>query len=300
MPQPALHVLIAHDLLDGWRRSPERAPFDIRTPDAANHFMHGSLAPDMGFFPGGDGAASTLVHAGGAVAVARRLLASAKTDADRAFAWGWIAHILADVEVHPIIEAAADAALRGSRAAATPATRMLAHIRLEVGLDAWHLRYRTALRGLRLRHALDARRIGWLREALTTVYGDRFTNERLLASHRGVTRWYHAYLILLGWIAAEHGAGRDIAAARVMNVLRAGTRRLVPPHSPVHGFVRAARPVPGLLARVHAAVTRTAASFALHAASDLVWLPEFDLETGRLTGAPTREAVRTTQIVVPA
>jgi hypothetical protein len=281
MPQPALHVLIAHDLLDGWRRSPALAPFDIASPQAANHFFHGSLGPDIGFFPGGDTRLSGLVHTGGAVEVARRLMDTARTDAERAFAWGWISHVLADVEVHPIIDAAADALLRAEGATATdPASRMIAHVRIEVGLDAWHVRHRSARRALRLRHALGPDRIGWLGHALATTYGLRIHDQRLLASHRGVTRWYQGHLRLLAWIAAEH-AGERRAAALLMKSLRAIASRIAAVHSPVRGFVATIAPTPDLLARVQAGLARVTSAFARHVESRLSRLQEFDLETGR-------------------
>ena len=96
MPGPALHFLFAGSVYREWQAAPLAAPFE---PGAAtrNAFLHGSLGPDMGYFPGADPLLSELAHHARTGAFCRALVHEARTDPGRAFAWGWVTHVLADV-----------------------------------------------------------------------------------------------------------------------------------------------------------------------------------------------------------
>ena len=67
-----------------------------------NAFLCGSLGPDMGMFPGGEPLVSDLAHYVRAGDLANRLVDSARTEVQSAFAWGWVAHVLADIALHPL------------------------------------------------------------------------------------------------------------------------------------------------------------------------------------------------------
>src|SRR5688500_15063891 len=113
MPGITLHFLLANRVLDRWRsagpgsaggKSPdERAPFDPHCPRDCNAFLHGALGPDFGYMPGGHRLLSELAHRVRTGELAGRLIRSARTSLERAFAWGWLTHVLADRQIHPLI-----------------------------------------------------------------------------------------------------------------------------------------------------------------------------------------------------
>ncbi len=95
-------------------------------------FLAGSLAPDVGFFPGGPAAFSHRVHHELTGDFVRRLLSEARCPAEEAFVAGWALHIETDAGTHPLINRLA-AALSGQPLGA--ARQDLWHKRIEWGLD---------------------------------------------------------------------------------------------------------------------------------------------------------------------
>ena len=96
-------------------------------------FQAGSVAPDIGFFPGGPKQLSHRIHHEGTGDFARHLLALSRTPAEMAFAAGWALHLFTDIRIHPLINdevalAAADSGALGERSD-------LWHKSLEWGLD---------------------------------------------------------------------------------------------------------------------------------------------------------------------
>ena len=67
-------------------------------------FQAGSVAPDIGFFPGGPGRLSHRIHHESTGDFARHLLARSGTPAEEAFAAGWALHLYTDIRIHPLIE----------------------------------------------------------------------------------------------------------------------------------------------------------------------------------------------------
>ncbi|WP_171472051.1 zinc dependent phospholipase C family protein [Frigoriglobus tundricola] len=100
-------------------------------------FFAGAVAPDMGYFPGGDRFASDLAHYVRTGRLVRALVRAAGASAAAAFARGWATHVLADVLVHPLVNRAAAELTHGtaSGALATP-DGLVAHLRIEQGMDA--------------------------------------------------------------------------------------------------------------------------------------------------------------------
>lgn len=280
MPQPALHILLARDMLAHWRRVPSMAPFRVDANGAESNFLHGSLGPDMGLFPGCEKQVSRLVHTHRTGAMVRSLFAHARTEADRAFAWGWLTHVLADVEIHPIVNEFGGALL-AAEGVTSPghAERGRAHVRVELGLDAWYGVRAPELRTTRIRHVFDARRIRFLHSALLATYSVPFSPRRLLRSHRNVTRFYRLYMPLMRAIAADVGASERAGVLRMPH-LRALFGRLMDPRSQAAGFLRPVPPAAEMLSRVAAAVDRLRRTFADPAGLPES-LPDYDLETGR-------------------
>jgi hypothetical protein len=282
MPQPALHVLLAHRTLERWRRTPSAAPFRPGAPGIEQHFLHGALAPDMGFFPGSDTWISKLVHGTHSGTIARALLQRARTDAERAFAWGWVTHILADVEVHPLVNEAAIGLLElEGNDQPNRHERDVAHVRVEIGLDAWFVGSSPGARRLRIRHAFDDRRIRFLQDALAATYPFDFPTRRLLRAHRKVTRFFGPYLALAGLIANELSATDRRGWLRLAHV-RALGGRVLDPGSQAAGFLVPVVPAADLLTRVHGALERFHGALESHVSHGLEHLPDYDLETGRI------------------
>jgi hypothetical protein len=286
MPQPALHVLLAHRTLERWRRTPSLAPFRADSPGVEEHFLHGALGPDMGFFPWSDTWISRLVHGTRSGTVARTLLQRARTDAERAFAWGWVTHILADVEVHPLVNGAAIALLaREGNDQPDRHQRDVAHVRVEIGLDAWFVGSSPGAQSLRIRHAFDGRRIRFLQHALAATYPFEFPPHRLLRAHRTVTYFFGPYLALARLIANELGSTAGRGWFRLAHV-RAIGRHMLNPGSQAAGFLTPVAPAADLLIHVHGALDRFHAALESHVAHGLQHLPDYDLETGSLTVVP--------------
>jgi hypothetical protein len=279
MPQPGLHALIARWTLERWQAEPGLAPF---APDAAgvrNAFLHGSLAPDMGFFPGSDASLSKRIHAQGSSQTARVLLGSAGTDVEAAFAWGWLTHVLADMEIHPVINAAASRAA-GVAPGTDPGEAALrqAHVRTEVGLDAWWCGHTGADRMPPLRHAFDRRSIVFLQRALRFSHSLRVSPNQLLAAHRNVTFMFRAYLRLAARLAPEM-ATEGLQNSQ-LHALRLCSRLFVKRTSAAFGFLYPLVPGRELIAQVHAGLARVERGMNHYVRTGLHHLPDYDLETG--------------------
>jgi hypothetical protein len=279
MPQPALHVTMAWRVLEWWRRRPRRAPFPIHE-GTANAFCHGAIAPDMGLFPGGDPWVSQLVHTRATGRLVRALLSRARSAVQCAFAWGWVSHMLADVEIHPLVNDEAARLPPGSPAAGCA---RLGHIMVEAGLDAWCLRHWRRARSARLHHALDEKSARFLADALDDVYDLDLGPRRVARMHRNVTRWYSAYLLLANHIANVHAqtARGEVADPRGhLGALGDVIRRLARPHGAAIGFVHALAPARTLVQSTVSAIRRHDRSLVDHVPTQLDELDDWDLETG--------------------
>jgi Zinc dependent phospholipase C len=281
MPQPALHIILARRALERWRAQPDTAPFHPDAPGAETHFLHGALAPDMGFFPGADSFVSRIVHADGSARVARALLALSQTDAEIAFGWGWITHVLADVEIHPIVNEAAATLVRSERGdAGTLEDLSLAHTSVEVGVDAHYFHAHPEAAGDGLKHAFSRSRIEFVGRALQLVYGATFTPGQLLRWHRNVTRFYNAYLRLVPMIGADHGIAPGSVTHFVMRPLRFVGNLLLDRKAPARGFLYPTPAGDDILEEVDGAIVRFEAEFEAQVETGARSMPDHDLETG--------------------
>lgn len=201
MPNAGIHLLVVHSVLDRWLAAPSRAPFDPRDPEAACAFAHGSLAPDIGYFPGGDRLFSELAHLVGPADLARELIASARAPAQQGYAWGWATHVVADAAIHPLLNEAGGERLHGDRSRSVSSTEdVLTHMRLEYGLDAAIVG--GAHRRLRCDGTVGAETVAFLADVFRRVYGWSPAERSLTASHRLSPRLARIALAL-DWI---HGA----------------------------------------------------------------------------------------------
>jgi hypothetical protein len=298
MPQPAIHLLLASEQLRAWRIDEAGAPirprdgaapvpFDAADDDCANAFLVGSLGPDLGLFPGGDVVMSRLAHTGRTGALLRSLLTHAQDPAQRAFAWGWLSHITADVAIHPLVNAAAadHAHSRGVRYG------LADHVRVEVGLDAWFAWQHPLLTGLTLRPAFD--RDGWrfVAAAFRTVCGHDVGPSQLLQMQRGMLRFTH--LALHFATAAARALCWSHPADEEVPPLTALTWRFVSllsmSESVVHAYLNPAIPGPQLLAAVEHGMTTATRRLDGCIEHGVDRLADYDLETGAVI-RPARAA----------
>lgn len=184
MPGVTLHFVLADRVLQRWRDGAAAPPFDTREPCALNAFFHGAVGPDLGYFPGGDRLLSDLAHCVRTGELVRALIRSAVSAQERAFAWGWLTHVLADQAIHPIIGRRVGEILTGSRDHFVDgASDMPAHLRVEMGLDAWYAEQFPEVCGRRITPFLYGRGVDFLTRAYASTYRAVMEGRRFLHSH---------------------------------------------------------------------------------------------------------------------
>ncbi len=189
MPGLTLHFALANRVLDRWRRRGEAAPFDPYTPTDLNAFYHGAIGPDFGYMPGGHRVLSELAHGVRTGALTTRLIQSARTSVERAFAWGWLTHVLGDRLIHPLIGRGVGELIAGCRDTfVAGATDLQSHLRVEIGVDCCYADRDAAARSVRLRPAFDTLSINFLSHAYRSTYGFVPRHDSLLSSHRQMGR----------------------------------------------------------------------------------------------------------------
>jgi hypothetical protein len=273
MPQPALHVALAEGLCRRWQRAPQAAPLAETTMNA---FRHGSLGPDMGLFPGADREISRLAHTRAPSWLARSLLERAGNAVECAYVWGWVSHMIADIHVHPLVNAAAavlPADSPGGR------NREVGHVMVESGLDAWFLRRPGNGPGPRLRNVFGPGGARFIADAFDDVYDHDIDERRVFGYLRNITRWYSPYLLLAGRIADDHA--RALGDRRgPLGPANAFVRRLVGPDASATGFLEAEPPGSGLVQATREAIGRHDADVLRFVEEGLEYMQEYNLETG--------------------
>lgn len=285
MPQPALHLLLARQTLDRWRsRAP--APFDLHCEVAVNAFLHGSLGPDMGNFPGGSTSLARLVHRRRTGDVLRALLASAGSEAERAYALGWLSHIVADVLIHPLVNDVATTLTPG------PGYTIGDHVRVEVGLDVWFCCDQPSLENLRLKPAFDRTGYAPLARALNDIAGAGVTTAQLVQMERGLMMFSHAALHFARSVARQLCWQEDVSvrapigSAIIWHVATA----LSPRASVIHAYLNPLVPAASLVERVERALAQYELDYEAAVADGAQGLPNYNLEDGTSTSEDDRRA----------
>jgi hypothetical protein len=192
MPGITLHVLLAKRVLYRWRSAGAEtastaAPFDVDSPRDCNAFLHGALGPDFGYMPGGHRLLSELAHRVRTGELTSQLIRSARTSLERAFAWGWLTHVLADRQIHPIIGLAVGELTHGCRRTFVGGSADLYnHVRVETGVDLTYALRNADARSARLRPVFDDVSVNFLSHAYAATYGFTPAKDALLRSHRYV------------------------------------------------------------------------------------------------------------------
>lgn len=286
MPQPALHLTLADHSLYRWQQSPAAAPFDICDPAVRTAFLLGALAPDMGYFPGGSSTRllSVAVHAGGGTDLARTMLGRG-SDLIQAFAWGWMHHVLADVRIHPLVNLGGGALLRDAGIHdPDDGLRMVAHIRVELGLEGRFSRKRRVPPAV-LREVLDDNDLQPLAAAIRTALHLDLDTTQLRTAQRAIVNCSPFCEQLAAVLATDLRRGR--AHRNTDDFLRLpGVRRvassLLARTSLLVGFLNPVCPPDWLMQSVQAEVAGFPASFEQLVAAGLDGVPNFDLDTGSL------------------
>jgi len=314
MPNVTLHLLLADRVLDAWSSS-RRSPFResrgfprpvLADPGIRHAFRLGAFGPDLGYFPGGHPLLSNLAHCVRSGTLTRELLQRATTPLQEAFALGWMTHVIADRQIHPLVgRGVADArrAIGSDRAGAVDSCFISAdsdpagHVRVETGIDAWISSLYPALRRERFTPIFEADSIRFLAEAYAGVYGVHFSPRDFVASHRATAEMATRALAAIGLLSVRSDRPTGRLGSATLALAGAATRVfgrgglavafLSPLPPPPWLRIAVAEEVLGFVPRVEAALEDPGTA-----------LPDVNLDTGLPDGmdpdhGTTRETLRT-------
>jgi hypothetical protein len=276
VPGCGIHLLLASRVL--------AAEQEGTAPAVRDAFLAGSVAPDMGYFPGGERFLSDITHYHRSGQFTNNLVGVAKDDVCRAFARGWATHVIADTLIHPHINRAAGELIHGQpHHPLTYADSPTAHIRVEQGLDAViSARYG----GIEWRSsrvpAWAGGLVNLLGSAVSKTYGYIPTRSELWSSCRALFRIPPIILDYgrtVGWWFGEVDAVQPNTAVRVGFSALRGVSRLAP-HSLIHAFAVPVAPSCWLLEAVEEVIGGFATQFAQIEAAGWMKLPDVNLDTG--------------------
>jgi hypothetical protein len=261
-------------------------------------FLHGALAPDMGFVPGVDRFVSEVSHYVSTADLARALIRNANDQRQAAFAWGWVTHVLGDMALHPLVGRACGEALTGDRRRRLNASEDVAtHVSLEVGLDMDFLG-RDASIPLPPREAhFDRRGVEYLTRALEETYAVRWNPDYVLSSHRRAVRltrgWPRALAVLAHCRTAsgqrlppspQAGAWRSWMTTAALMVASRFTRA----RTAARGFFNPRQPPEWMVREVDRYATGFADLLGKHVRTKLAILRNHNLESGEEEGSGDR------------
>ncbi len=282
MPCATIHLWLAQKALTDWEATRATPPFPIG-PDTRDAFLHGSLGPDWGFVPGGVRLHSVLAHYVDPAPLALQLLLRAQTDVERAFAWGWVAHMLADVALHPEVGRAAGERLRGDRKVRLNALDdVVTHVGLEVGWDIVTFRAYPEIPRPCTDALFDRAGITFVQGAYAETYGVTLSGDALLRSHILATRRTARWPLALDTLDKAHRmSGRTSRSARM---LHGALLPFAPSESAFRGFLTPIRPPDWLLARASAYREGFSSALARVQMNPVSGLENRNLESGEPAG----------------
>lgn len=190
-----------------------------RCAESTNAFRAGSFGPDLGYFPGGHRFISDLAHCIRSGELVRRLLATASTGVERCFAAGWLTHVLADLLIHPAVAEGVGKLVTGDRCSPMDgASQPAAHLRVEIGLDAWFAS--EDVEEPPLRPVFDDATVSYLSNAYRHVYGIEVTAEQFLSSQRAALRGAAVAIRTVGWLGrtARRPRGRPLSCMATLSL----------------------------------------------------------------------------------
>ena len=246
MPGCGIHLIIAARVLDSSANSMDRV--------TRLAFLFGAVAPDMGYFPGGDKFTSDLAHYVRSGQLTRALVRSAGDAPAMAFARGWAIHVLADILIHPLVNRAAGELINDqTRKTLTFADDPVSHIRVEQGLDASvAAEFGAPSMWLTGNHSYLGPVARVLDDAYRETYGFSPGQRVLQASSRACVRGV-PLLLRYGQAASRWFAGNRTSSLGICAGFLFPTARLLTgcfPRSPLHAFARPVRPPDWLVREV--------------------------------------------------
>ncbi len=289
MPNVTVHLWLAERTLEAWAMAPASAPFPLEDPFLIQGFQQGALAPDLGYFPGGRPFLSDLAHCVRTGQLARAVLRNARTDLERAYAWGWVTHVLADRLLHPAVGRGVGELILGDRHRMISGDENLpAHVRVEIGLDAWVSARQPHLVRTPLSPVFHGGSVGFLARAYAETYRLAIDETLLLTGYLGTLRMGERALRSI----AVLGGGRDVVdgaigpASRTLGAVAGWLgRRQGVPGSLLLSYLSPVPPSPWLQAEV-LEVARVFPRQVLEIQGDPEsGLPDVNLDTGRVEGS---------------
>lgn len=282
--------MLADRVLERWNEDPASAPFTLSDPSSLNAFRQGAFGPDLGYFPGGHRFLSDLAHCVRSADLARSLLQLARTSRERAFAWGWVTHVIGDQAIHPWVGRGVGELVTGRRDVFISGDRdQVSHVRVETGLDAWYAARNPEYRGFDPSPVFDGDTIRFLAAAYRRTYGLRFDTAQLLGSHLAVTRMAGQALRTVSVLgnALEWESG-DISVVRWarcgMDRARSVIRGAMGRESLLMALLTPVAPSPWLLEAVEAVVEGFGHRVQRHVRSGGAHLENRNLDTGEWDG----------------
>jgi hypothetical protein len=285
MPSVTLHLVLADRVLDRWLDAPYDAPFDPHNPSFSNAFFQGAFGPDLGYFPGGHKLLSELSHLVRSGDLTRSLAFSARTPLERAFAWGWATHVLADCRIHPLVGRAVGEFIYGDRTMlADGARHQVPHVQVETGLDAFYSRLFPEIRRRRMAPVFDRDSIGFLARAYRETYSLDIDPSVFLTSHRATARKSVQGLVTVGLLSTALLAkpisatfsGSRWVCQRALAVVKLGLGK----HPLAKAFLSPIPPAEWLIREVGEEVEGFANRFFHHFRTGLAELENSNLDTG--------------------
>ncbi len=246
------------------------------------------MGPDMGYL-GGYGLLTDLAHYIQATDLARAMTMTTENDRDLAFAWGWVSHIVSDVIVHPIINAAV-----GRQANSAPmsyADDPTAHIRVEMGHDAY---YAARRRMVGVKPVYSTENNAFVR-ALHSTYGSYIDARRVLRCHRKATKRVQLALQVSSVNSRRNSSPANISwQSRALHVvLKALSNGRTT--SLLHAITRPIPPDSQLIESMPLAEQQIMETFFKCADDNLATLPNYNLDLGVVEHSPEDKSYALTQ-----
>jgi hypothetical protein len=236
--------------------------------------------------PGGHRVLSEMAHRVRTGELSSRLIQSARTSLERAFAWGWLTHVLADRQVHPLIGLGVGELTRGCRRTfVAGSTDLDSHVRVETGVDCVYALRDSDARAVRLRPAFDEMSINFLAHAYAATYGFTPAKASLLRSHHCVGLRVRQALTSIRAVASL--MDRTVATPLLSAALRAACRmRVIAPVSVA--YMSPVRPSAWLMQAIDEAIPAHTDTFMKLYRDGGADIGDHDLDTGeRLAPLPS-------------
>ncbi len=292
MPSVTLHMVLADRVLERWLDDPTCAPFDPSEQTFVNAFYQGAFGPDLGYFPGGQRFLSDLSHLVRSGKLTRTLFQAARTPLERAFASGWLTHVLADKEIHPLVGRGVGEFLYGDRFVfADGSVHQGAHVQVETGLDAFYSHLFPGIRRRRMAPVFDGASIGFLVGAYRHTYEVDFDPTVFMSSHLATVRMSVQGLVSIGVMStalmteplSPTFAGARWFIQRALSLLKSGLMK----DSLLLAFLNPLPPTTWLVEQVGKVVDGFADIFFRHFDEGARGLADFNLDSGRVDDFPT-------------